>query len=95
MPSEWPGIAGVVGELVALNPDRGLREQVDATHVVPMGMADDHVGHLFRRDARKSQGIIRTQVVFDRPQLEPARSVKAAVEQDDAVRATNEPERVN
>ena len=64
MPSaRLPGVSGVIGELLLLDPNGGFREEVDAAHVVPMGMADDDVGHVFGLDAGELHGFVRAQVV--------------------------------
>jgi hypothetical protein len=87
-----PGVAGVIGELLLLDPDRRLREEVDPAHVIPMGVADDDVGDVFGLDAGELHGFVGAQVVGGRKLLEPGLTVKAGVEQDVAASAADQPD---
>src|SRR5579863_1710883 len=87
-----PGGVRVVPVLLFLNPDRGLREEIDPTHVVPVRMADDDVRHFGGVDSRQAHSLIRPHVVCDLPELEPALPMKAAVEQDVVAAAPDQPD---
>jgi hypothetical protein len=58
MPSaRLPGVSGVIGELLLLDQTVAFG-RVDAAHVVPVGMADDDVGHVFEADASELHGFV-------------------------------------
>src|SRR5262249_1892755 len=86
-----PRVAGVVGELLLLDPHGRLRKEVDAAHVVPVRVADHDVGHVFGLDARRLHGFVRAQVVVGRKLLQPVLAVKSAVEEDVAAAAADQP----
>lgn len=95
LPSRLPGFAGVVAELVLLNPDGRASKQVDAAQVIPMGMTDDHVGDFFGLNPREAHGLVGAQVVCDRPEFKPAVAMKSGVEQDIAAAASDQPDGVD
>jgi len=53
-----PGIAGVVAKFILLDPDGCVREEVDAAHVIPVGVADDDVGDLVGLDPGEFHGVV-------------------------------------
>lgn len=42
-----PSLAGVIAKLLALNPNCGLWKKIDATHVIPVRVADDDIRNVF------------------------------------------------
>src|SRR5580700_6867020 len=77
-----PSVAGVIAKLLLLNPDCGFGKKVDATHVIPVGMADDDVRDFFRLNASEFHGFVRANVFGGREFFEKRISVVAAVEKN-------------
>jgi hypothetical protein len=76
-----------------LNPDRGLREEVDAADVVPVRVADHDVRDVLGRDAGEAHGLVGPQVVGERRKLlPPLFAVEAAVEENDVPAAADQPD---
>src|SRR5580693_9456718 len=95
VPTGLPCILRVIAQFVPLNPRSGLGEKIDSAHVVPMGVADHHVGNLLGFNARQANGLIGAQVILDRPFLEPALPVKTTVEENISPASADQPQSVN
>src|SRR5271169_37975 len=89
-----PGLSGVITELLFLNPDDGPRKEIDAAQVVPMRVTHDDVGDFIGLDAGQFYGFVWANVIEDSPLLEPARSVKATIEQNVVPGAADQPHHV-
>ena len=58
-----PSVARVIAKLLLLNPDCGFGKKIDATHVIPVGMADDDVRDVFRLNPSEFYGFVGANVV--------------------------------
>src|SRR5260370_1400394 len=87
-----PGFAGVVTELLLLNPYCRFGKEINAAQVIPMRMADDDVRDFFRLDAGELHRFVRANVFRRWEVLEESIAVIAAVKEDVATAATNEPD---
>src|SRR5579871_4698083 len=87
-----PRVHRVVAILIALNPDRSFGKKVNATDVVPVRMADHDVCNLFRPHSGGSESLIGLQIIAHRELAEVIGPMKAAVEENSAAAAANQPE---
>ena len=86
-----PRLPGVISKLFFLNPHRRLGKQIDATQVVPVGVADHHVGHIFGLHSGKFHRFVRPQEIGDGKIFGPLFAMKSAVEKDVVAAAANQP----
>src|SRR5436853_1363340 len=56
-----PCFPGVIAELLLLNPNDRFRKKSDPTHMIPVGVADHDVRHLFRPYSRELYRFIRPE----------------------------------
>src|SRR5215468_6403689 len=82
MTAGLPRVSRVISELLLLNPNRCFREEVNAAHVVPMGVADDDVGDLFGLETGQLHRFIGANVLCRRKVLEESIPMIAAVKED-------------
>ena len=72
-----------------------MGEKIDSSHVVPVCVTDDHISDVLGSHSRQAHGLIGSQVILDRPFLEPALPMKAAVEENIPPAATDQPKGVD
>lgn len=77
-----PSVSRVIAKLLFLNPDCGFRKKVNATHVIPVAMADDDVRDVCRLNAGEFHGFVGTNVFGGREFFEKSIAVVAAVEKN-------------
>src|ERR1700688_893259 len=87
-----PRFAGVITVLLLLNPNCRFGEEINAAEVIPVRMADDDVRDFFRLDAGELHRLVGTNVFCRWEVLEEGIAVIAAVKEDVATAATNEPD---
>ena len=63
MAAGLPGLAGVIVQFIPLNPDPGFGKQVDATEVIPVGMANHDVRDSSGCSPREFDGFVGANVV--------------------------------
>jgi hypothetical protein len=90
-----PGLAGVITKLFFLNPDDGLGKQIDAAHVIPMGMTHDDVSDFLGLNTGQFHGFVGTNIIQDGPFLKPAWAVKSAVEKNIVPSAADQLHRID
>src|ERR1700688_4838334 len=87
-----PGFASVITELLLLNPNCRFGEEINAAEAIPVRMADDDVRDFFRLEARELHPFVGAEVLRAWEFLEEGIAVIAAVKEDVATAATNEPD---
>ena len=87
-----PGLNRVIPKFLLLNPDRCFGKEIDAAEVVPVSVADDHVGDFFGWDTSKLHGFVGADVFRGGKVFEESLAVIAAVKENVATTAPNEPD---
>ena len=87
-----PGFAGVIFQLVFLNPDFRLGKKIEAVGVVPVDVTDDQVRDLVGFDARARDGIGRLGVIGGMPLAHELVAVEAGIDQDVVASAFHQPD---
>ncbi|MGA8023536.1 MAG: hypothetical protein WCC18_20105 [Candidatus Acidiferrales bacterium] len=86
-----PGVAAVVAKLLLLDPHNRFRKKVNATHMIPVRMADHNVRDLFRLHSGKFHRFVGTNVFGCGEFLRESIAVVAAVEENVAASAADQP----
>src|SRR5438034_4928896 len=91
IPAGLPCVTGVISKFLLLNPNRCFGKQIDASQVVPVGVADDDVRDFCGLNTGELHGFVGAKVFCRWKVFEEGIAVIAAVKEDIVAAAANEP----
>jgi hypothetical protein len=87
-----PGLAGIILQLVFLDPDFRFRKQIEAVGVIPMNVADDHVGDVLGLQTYLFQGLGRLDEIRWMPTADEFVAIESAIEKNVFAGAFDQPD---